>query len=176
MRWRYIYQEVSACGCEPEAAAPAMALKAFFQRGDAAELSCFNFLMLQQRGIYWWSREGGQCHQLYFKPQVCNYPFFPEGIIQVFSLSRMHNLKQVPMSKSLARKPRNRLGGLFKWKDGKNLGFFLSLGFPDHWVPIGKWIWDPWKKRGQRYSSAASNHSHEKADRERSHAYAKLCT
>lgn len=36
----------------------------------------------------------------------------------------MHHLNQVPMSKSLSR---NRLGGLFKWTDGKNPGFISVL-------------------------------------------------
>jgi len=169
----HTYKEVSACGCEPEATAPATPFKALFRCGGAAEFSCCRFLVFQRRGIYWWSGEGGQCHQLYFKPVVCNYPFFPEGIIQVFSLSWMHNLSRVPISKSLSRKRRNRLEGLFKWKDGKNLGFISGLSrllSPDREMDLGP----SEEEREQGYNSAGSDHSHEKADQERSHAHAKL--
>ena len=77
------------------------------------------------------------------------------------------------MSKSLSRKRRNRLEGLFKWKDGKNLVFISGLSrllSLDREMDLG-----PLKEeREQGYNSAASNYSHEKANQERSHAYAKL--
>lgn len=77
------------------------------------------------------------------------------------------------MSKSLSRKRSNQLEGLFKWKDGKNLGFISGLSrllSPDREMDLGP----SEEEREQGYNSTASNYSHEKAHQERSHAYAKL--
>lgn len=52
-----------------------------------------------------------------FQSALCNYPLFPEGIIQVFSLSRMHNLNQVPVSKSLSRNHHHRPFQMEGWKE-----------------------------------------------------------
>lgn len=58
--------------------------------------------------------------------------------------------------------------GLFKWKDGKNPGFicgFLRLLSPDREMNLGP---------SEESRDTTSNYSHEKANQERSHAYAKL--